>query len=277
MRFTIGSSFSGILPWGGQPGVPPTMTFYMSVPNQNPKIYVSTTERRVNVMVTDGTVKQYMGMGLFIPFVDVDSNYPFPGFIHGQSTTIRANSETFNTSNRGIVNPIDFSGLGCYQYRNNLSAEWFGITADNQQGGDVCRAQIWPNQTLFDNWSINFAPIPTGSLVLAAEMEPDNWDYQSMAFQEDLWFGADQVSTNGPAGPQPLGIGGQLHFTVQAHIISNQAGDAQMIGFVDGFEAIHGRGLLSFDEIQNQDGRRYIVFPDTQSTDLTNWVAMEMI
>ena len=277
LRFTIGSSYSNSLPWDGQPGVPPTMTFYIGVPNQNPKIYVSTTERRVNMLVTDGTSKQYVGAGLFIPFVDVSSNYPFPAVIHAQSTVVRSHIEVFSTSNRGIVNPINFGGVGCYQYRDNLSSGWFGITEDNNNGVDVSRAQIWPNKSIFADYSLTYAPVPTGSLAPAGNMLPGTASAPNMAYQENLWFGSDQVASVGPAGPQPLGIGNQLHFTVQAHIISNQVGDVQMIGFIDGFEAVHGRGLTSFDEIQNQDGRRYIVFPDTQSGDLTNWVAMEMI
>lgn len=276
MRMTIGSSYSGILPWVAQPGTPPTTTFYIALPNQDPKIYVSTTERRVNMLVTDGTYKQYCGMGLFIPFVDVDANYPFPGIIYGQSTFVNAWPETFPSDNHGVVNPIDFSGLGCYQYRNNLSSEWFGITADNGTGTQVCRALIWPNQGVFTEYSLSYAPIPTGSSASAADYEPDNNASAVMSYEEGKYFVADQVSTVGPVGPAPLGIGGQLHFTVQAHLISNLPGDVQMIGYVDGFEAVHGRGLQSFDEIQNQAGRRYVVFNDTQSGDLTNWVAMEM-
>lgn len=277
-RMTIGSSYSGILPWEAQPGVPPTMTFYIGVPNQDPKLYISTTERRVNMLVTDGTSKQYCGMGLFIPFVDVDSNYPFPGIIHGQSTTVRAFTEVFNTSNRGIVNPIDFGGLGCYQYRNNLSTEWFGITFDNADGADVSNAQIWPARYDIDTWEINHAPVPTNSVgVVATDMDPEVFQGACFYFQEDKYFNADQNSTIGPCGPAPLGIGGQLHFTIQAHIIRNLTNDAQMIGVVDGFEAVFGRGLQNFDEIQNQDGRRYIVFADTSSADLVQWVAMEMI
>jgi hypothetical protein len=276
LRFTIGSSYSGILPWESQPGVPPTMTFYIGVPNQNPKIYVSTTERRVNMLVTDGTSKQYMGMGLFIPFTDVASNYPFPAIIHAQATTLQSHNTVFSSSNRGIVNPINFSGLGCYQYRDNLSSVWYGMTEDNDQGANVCRAQIWPNQGVMTNWSFNYAPIPTGSSAISSDMLPYSGQNLNLCFEEGRYFTSDQISSIGPAGPQPLGIGNQLHFTVQAHIISNQSGDAQMIGYVDGFEAVIGRGLTAFDEIQNQNGRRYIVFNDTQSTDLMNWVAMEM-
>lgn len=277
VRFTIGSSYSGILPWASQPGTPPTSTFYIGVPNQNPKIYVSTTERRVNMLVTDGTYKQYVGVGLFIPFVDVDSNYPFPAIIHAQSTSVLAFAQTFTTTNRGVVNPIDFGGLGCYQYRNNLSTEWFGITFDNLDGADVCKAQIWPARYDMDQWEINHAPVPTGSNASATDMDPEIYFATNVFFDDALYFAADQSSSVGPCGPAPLGIGGQLHFTVQAHIIANLTNDAQMVGIIDGFEAVHGRGLTAFDEIQNQDGRRYIVFNDTQSGDLTKWVAMEMI
>jgi len=277
-RMEIGSSYSAILPWGDQPGSPPTSAFYVAVPNQDPKVYVSTTERRVNVMITDGTSKQYFGMGLFIPFVDVDSNYPFPAIIHAQATTVRTFSEVFSTANRGIVNPIDFSTLGCYQYRNNLSTEWFGITLDNNDGLDACKAQIWPARFDIDSWEINHAPVPTNAVSMtSADMDPEIFHGECFYFQEDLYFAADQSSSVGPCGPAPLGIGGQLHFTVQAHIISNLVNDPQMIGVVDGWEAVHGRGLLNFDEIQNQDGRRYIVFADTSSASLPFWVAMEMI
>lgn len=277
-RMQVASTYSGILPWTDQPGTPPTNTFYLGVPNQDPKVYISTTERRVNILITDGTNKQYGGMGLFIPFTDVDSNYPFPGLIHGQAISVRAFTEAYSTSlNAGIINPIDFGSLGCYQYRDNLSTSWFGITHDNNQGADVCRAQMWPKQSNLDNYSFNYAPIPTGSGASATDYEPDQFHSPNMFFQENLYFTADQSTTVGPYGPAPLGIGGQAHFTVQAHIISNQPSDVQLIGYIDGWENTHGRGLNAFDEIQNQDGRRYIVFQDTNSTDITDWVAMEMI
>lgn len=279
MRMIVASSYSSILPWTDQPGTPPTSTFYLAVPNQDPKIYISSTERRVNVMITNGTNKQYGGMGLFIPFVDVDSNYPFPGVIYGQSTSVRAITEAYSTSvNAGICNPIDFSGLGCYQYRDNLSTSWFGMTLNNANGADVCRANIWPKQGTWGNYSLNYAPVPTGSLASSTNMQPSqHTNSPCMYFEPDKYFIADQATTVGPCGPAPLGIGGQMHFTVQTHIISNQPSDAQLIGYIDGFENVHGRGLNAFDEIQNQDGRRYIVFQDTNSTDITDWVAMEMI
>lgn len=277
IRITMGDSYSGILPWDEQPGHPPTDTFYMAVPNQDPILYLSTTERRVNVMITDGTSKQYAGAGLFIPNIDVVANYPFPGMIHGQSTSVQPFNEVFSGDNRGIVNPIDFSGLGCYQYRNNLSTEWYGITRDNNNGVDVCRAQIWPAQGNWADWSLQFAPVPTGSSALATHMEPKNSLNQVMCFQENGYYAENVPTAEGPQGPQPLGVGGQLHFTTQAHIISNQTNDVQVIGVIDGFEAIHMLGLTSFDEIINADGRRYTVFNDTSSANLWQGVAMEMI
>ena len=78
--------------------------FYMAVPNQNPDLYISITDRRVNVMVTDGSFQQYAGAGLFIPFVDVEANWPFPGIVHAQSQNVVA----FNTGfgNAAILHAI---------------------------------------------------------------------------------------------------------------------------------------------------------------------------
>jgi hypothetical protein len=185
IRFTIGSSYSGILPWDGQPGVPPTDTFYVGVANQNPKLYVSVTERRINVMITDGTYKQYANLGLFIPFTDAADNYPFPGVICAQSTAIRAFAEVFNGSNQGVVNPINFSTLGCYQYRDNLSTVWYGLTQDNSLGTQACRAMIWPNSGNPDLYSLTHAPVPTGSSAPSTSMDPESGNQLCNSFEED--------------------------------------------------------------------------------------------
>lgn len=279
IRFMTATSYSGILPWASQPGSPPTNTFYVGCPNQDPKVYISTTERRVNVMITDGTNIQYAGMGLFIPFVDVDSNYPFPAICHAQATSTPAFSAIWNEStNAGVVHPINFSGLGCYQYRNNLSTEWFGITKENNNGTQVARGMIWPNYSDDAEFEFNFAPVPTGSGAGTGDMNPFTSTQLAGSFMDEDtqgWF-LSSASTVQPQGPAPLGIGSQLHFTVQAHIIANLPNNAELIGIIDGYEALHGRGLNNFDEIQNQDGRRYIVFDDTLSGTRFRWVAMEM-
>lgn len=279
IRMVIGSSYDGGLPWRDQPGNPPNSDFYINIPSQDPFIYISTTERRVNILVTDGTRKQYGTVGLFQPFTDVDSNYPFPAIIAGQSSTVRAFSEDYQTSNRGIVHPADVA-LGCYQYRNNLSTEWFGIGADA-----TARGVIWPNQGTRSAYSFNRAPIPTNvqGSADANDYTPGGgtngsslWQSTPGVLNEGDWFSSDAASGM-PQGPAPLGLGSQLHFTVQPHIISVQTNDTQMIGYLDGWEAVHMRGLNEFDEIQNQNGKRFLVFTDTNDTTLYRGVAMEII
>lgn len=281
VRMIVASGYDSGSVFLSQPGTPPTNNFYLNVPNQNPELYVSITERRVNVLVTDGTFKQYGGMGLFIPFTDVAGNYPFPGFIHGQSVSVQAFNTAFSSTNRGICNPIDngVSSLGPYQYRNNLSTEWFAISADNNFGNDVSRAQLWPSQGDETRYSLTHAPIPSGSTAPSTSTDPFTSTTPGGAFQDDhtqRWFITDD-STTQSQGPAPLGAGGQMHFTVQPHIISNQTNDVQLIGIIDGWENVHGRGLNAFDEIATAAGKRFIVFNDTNTSNLYRWVAMEIV
>ena len=285
VQLLIATSFDNGLPWRDQPGNPPTSDFWLGVPNQDPFVYISTTERRVNITITDGTFKQYGGTGLFLPDIDIASNYPFPGIVHAQSTAIRAFNEAYNASNRGICNPIDFSGLGCYQYRNNQSTEWFGITFDNNLGLDTCRAQMWPAQGERSRWSFNKAPVPTNGVggVDANDMTPGAdangaTVYSKIygSFNEDDWLESDS-DADMPQGVAPQGLGSQLHFTIENLIISNQPSDVQQIGQIDGFESVHGRGLSAFDEIESASGQRFIVFQDTNDPTRQNWVAMEIV
>jgi hypothetical protein len=289
VQLLTATSYDNGLPWRDQPGNPPQSDFWLSCPSQNPTLYLSTTERRVNLLITNSALvfRQYGGMGLFIPFTDVDSNYPFPGIVHGQSTTIRDFTETFGTANRGILHPIDFSSPGCYQIRDNLSTAWLGITSDNGTGTQTTVPNIiWPDQSVRGEYSFNLAPIPTNAVggVAAGDMVPGAGpnggsltDYGNIygSFNDDNWFETD-TEVQMAQGIAPYGLGNQLHFTVQAHIISVKLNDCQMIGVIDGFENVHLRGLSDFDEIQSPDGRRYIVFSDTGSSVLYRGVAMEM-
>lgn len=287
MQLQVASGYDVGSTWLNQPGSPPTNEFYVNLPNQNPEIFVSVTERRINFLVTDNgrNDKQYGGVGLFIPYVDVASNYPFPGFVHGQSRSVRDFLESYQQSsfsggNAGVVHPMDLQSgeLGPYQYRNNLSSEWRGVSHDNNNGADTAFAQIWPDQSDDSRYSLNHAPVPAGSSASAADMNPFNSTNNVGSLKEDdpqAWFDTGD-SSQGSQGPAPLGLGGQLHFTVQPHIISNQLNDVQVVGFVDGWEAVHGVGLAVFEEIATEGGRRYIVFNDTDSTALNRWVAMEM-
>lgn len=263
-----------------QPGAPPTNEFYVNVPNSAPQIYVSVTERRVNFMISDGTFKQYGGFGLFIPITDVAGNYPFPGFVHGQTRTVQAFNAVFSTTNRGLVHPINLTAgqVGPYQYRNNLSTEWFGISEQNNDGNDVARAQLWPEVAAVADYEFNNAPVPAGSLATAGQMDPFASSVQAGSIEENLWFESDAVGGEvGSQGPQPLGPGSQLHFTVVPHIISNKLNESMVIGYIDGWEAVHGRGLAAFDEIATAAGRRYLVFNDTNGASVARWVAMEKL
>lgn len=281
MQFLTASSYDLGSTWLAQPGAPPTNEMYMALPNQDPILYLSVTDRRVNVMVTDGTFKQYAGVGLFIPFTDVAANYPFPGFCHGNARSVLAFNSNRGTTNSGIVNPIDpGAAIGCYQYRDNLSPSWFGISLNNSVGGEVAVAQLWPAQDADTLYDFNHAPVPAGSSVAAGSMNPFSSTMPTGSFEDDEnstgWFRSNQ-SSGGPQGIAPLGPGGQMHYTVQPHIISNQTDVSQPIGVLDGWEAIHGRGLNAFDEVATEGGQRYLVFNETNTPDLWRWVAMEKL
>lgn len=288
MRLLTASGYDGGSTWLSQPGAPPTNEFYVNLPNQDPEIFVSVTERRVNILVTDDgrNQKQYGGVGLFIPYTDVAGNYPFPGFVHGNSRSARAftgsyQQSSFSGGNAGVVWPMDLQAgeLGPYQYRNNLSTEWFGISNNNNVGNDVAKAQMWPSQTGDTTWEFTHAPVPAGSASAATDQNPFASAQACGSLIEDnsqAWFDSAD-STLASQGPAPLGTGSQLHFTVRPHIISNQTNDVQVIGYVDGWEGVHGQGLAAFEEIDTESGLRYLVFNDTDSTALNRWVAMEII
>lgn len=274
IRLMVGTSYDNLSTWLTQPGASNDNVFFAAVPNQDPNIYISTTERRVNVLITDGTFKQYVGLGLFIPFTDVDSNYPFPGFVHGQATTVRALNEQWSTVNAGVINPGTFT-TSPYQYRDNLSTQWFGIENDNAFAANP-RAVMWPRQgNDGEGFDFNHAPAPSGSSAGEANPFVTNPAFPTLDFEEserDGWLEGDNSQ-----GPAPLGSTGQLHFTIQPLIIAAQTANTQMIGAVDGYEHVHMRGLNSFDEIRTEGGRRFLVFNDTNNTDLGYGVAMEKL
>lgn len=285
IRLQCATGFDGGATWDAQPGSPPTNEFVMTCPNQNPDMYLSVTERRVNVLVTDGTFKQYGQLGLFIPFVDVDTNYPFPGIVAGNTRVMRQfninyEQSSFSGGRAGIVHPMDLQvgEAGPYQYRNNLSTEWFGLSHDNNFGSDLAEAQIWPDQGAESRYQMQFPPVPAGSAASAADMDPFNSNQESGPFDEEVWFASDdQTDETGSQGPQPLGTGSQLHFTTEAQIIQNRPNDPQPIGIIDGFENVHLQGLTAFDEIVAPGGRRFLVFNDTNATQLWRGVAMEIV
>ncbi len=278
-QFMVASSFDNGSTFLTQPGAPPDNEMFMGCPNQDPDIFISTTERRMNVVVADGTNKQYAGLGLFIPFTNSDLNYPFPAICHAQARSIPAINAARSTTNSGIVNLNSYTiagQLGPVQYRDNVSPAWLGIALDNNDGAEDQTSQLWPISSSGpgNQYSFNDAPVPVGSLASAAQMIPFSVSAGTMSDPE--WF-QNAASAKMPQGVSPLGPGSRLALHAQLHIIRNQPGDVQVIGIVDGWEHVHGRGLDAFDETISFDGRRFLVFNDTNSADIWRFVAMEKL
>jgi len=278
-QFMTASSFNSGATFLTQPGAPPDNEMFAACPNQDPDVFISTTERRMNCLVSDGTNKQYFGIGLFIPFTNSDLNYPFPGFVHAQSRSIQAINAARSSTNSGIVNLNSYTlagQLGPVQYRDNVSPAWLGIALDNNDGAEDQDSQLWPISAFGAGLQFSFAdaPVPTGSSATAASMIPFSQSAGTMSDPE--WF-QTAASSKMPQGVAPLGPGARLALTGQLHIIRNQAGDVQVIGIVDGWEHVHGRGLDAFDEIISFDGRRFLVFNDTNTADIWRFVAMEKL
>ena len=278
-QFVVGDSFDNGSTFLTQPGAPPDNEMFAACPNQDPDIFISTTERRMNVLVSDGTNKQYFGLGLFIPFTNSDLNYPFPAIVHAQGRGIQAINAARSTTNSGIVNLNSYTvagQLGPVQYRDNVSPAWLGIALDNNDGAEDQTSQLWPISASGpgNQFSFSDAPVPAGSAASAANMIPFGFSAGTMSDPE--WF-QTAASSKMPQGVAPLGPGARLALTGQLHIIRNQAGDVQVIGIVDGWEHVHGRGLDAFDEIISFDGRRFLVFNDTNTADIWRFVAMEKL
>ena len=276
------SAFSGGASFGGQPGAPPTQKPYCSIAQSGTiDVYVSITERRVNFTIRNGNNVQYGVIGLFIPFTDTDANYPFPGACMGQSDHINANNESENRSgfagagNVGVVHPADnqSDSVGCYQYRDNLSPSWFGLGEDASDQ----RSLIWPAQFNKSFYSFTFAPQVNGQTTDTFVNAAGTY---SGVLKDDTegWWNLSAGGNEGVPGVAALGTGSRLSFTCQVHIISELVGDVQIIGIVDGYEAVHGIGLTAFEEIETEGlTKRFLVFPDTNTTALNRWVAMEKI
>lgn len=266
-----------------QPGAPPDNEMFVGCASQDPEIYISTTERRMNFMISDGTFKQYGGIGLFIPFTNSDANYPFPAICHGQGRGIQAFNTNRSTTNSGIVNLNSYTvagQLGPVQYRDNISPSWLGVALTNSNGAEDQKSQLWPISAfgIGNNFDFSHAPVPSGSLASAASMDPWNLNPNPGAgsLSEPEWF-QNAASSLMPQAPAPFGPGSRLALTAQLHIISNQPGDVQTVGIVDGYEHVHGRGLDAFDELITFDGRRFLYFNDTNTADIWRGVAMEKL
>ena len=279
VQLMVASAYNAIATWDAQTDTSPVANMYLNVPAQNPELFLSTTERRVNIIARDGNNVQYGGMGLFIPLTNSDATYPFPGFVHGQTRGVRPMSNQYNNDgngngNAGVVHPHSYTSQpGAYRYRDNLSVAWKTISA-NPTSTQI-DAGIWPHTTE-SGFSFTYAPTVSGK-----GTNPFTNGVNPGIFSDDTlsgWFHDVGGGAQGVQGVAPFGTGSQMSFTVAAHLISNQTGDVQVIGIVDGFGAVHGVGLTAFEEIESyNENSRFIVFPDTNTSVVEDWCTMEII
>lgn len=280
-RLMVASGFDNGQTFDSQPDGSPVSQMFFNIAAQNPQLFISTTERRVNIMCRDGNNVQYGGLGLFIPLTNVDASYPFPGMVHGQSTNIRAFTEQYvsnglGNSNAGVVNPSAYTNVfPAIRYRDNLSNQWLHIADISSVS---VRSMMWPHRQFQGQFDQTVAPQVSGQ-------STNWWSFQDMIFGDASgngssggWFENPLGGSTGVPGVSPFGTGLQMSLVVTAHIISSQVGDTQVIGFIDGYENVHGIGLTAFEEIESfLSASRYIVFPDTNGADTGQWVAMEIL
>ena len=256
-------------------------------PGTDPEIYVSSTERRVNILIRDGNFCQYGVIGLFIPFTNTEANYPFPGIVAGQTTGYLPFTDTFDdnesaapgNANCGIVHPMILqdgtAGSGPCYLRDNVSPTWKVIsqTVSNSPTRPIA---VWPRTSGDNQFQLTDAPQVSGWTT-----DPDAFNGRGILADDEAnergWFLTENNATGrGAPGIGLIGLQNRLSFVVQPHFVQGLTNDVQVIGLLDGFQAVHGIGLTAFEEIVEFQGRRFIVFPDTNGTLLYHWVAMEI-
>lgn len=284
VRLLTASGYDGAAAFSAQPDGSPEDTTYLNVPGTNPELLLSTTERRVNVVARDGNNVQYGGLGLFIPLTNVDASYPFPAICHAQSTQIQPITDTYTAdgngnSNAGVLHPTNYvSVYGAYRYRDNLSTQWLTIAQVASDAG--ANSMIWPHKQGYQDYAFTFAPQLSGkSTNPMADGTSRNGIFSDNASSGDTgWFEDADGNADGVQGVAPFGTGAQMSYVVAGHIIRSQTGDVSVIGYIDGYSAVHGVGLTAFEEIESYlSASRYVVFPDTNGSDVAQWVAMEIV
>lgn len=255
------------------------------VPLNNLTIYVSSTERRVNLLLRDGSFNHYGCLGFFIPFTDTEANYPFPGIVAGTTVGavafntgyVEGNGSSPGTQTAGIVHPMTLqTGIlnGPYYIRNNTSPDWLPVNdiTNEATARPIC---VWPHRADDQNYDFSHAPQVSGF-----STNPQVNDGYNANILHDGSFGWFRVATSGSLadpGVAPFGLSNRLSFVVQPHFIRNLTNNVEVIGLLDGFEAVHGVGLTSYQEIEQFNGKRYIVFPDCTAGPLYLWCAMEIV
>lgn len=294
VNLLVATGFDKTAIWTGQPGGSPTAVLTgllnprLMMPSTDPLIYISSTERRVNIMIRDGNFVQYGTIGMFIPFTDTEANYPFPGACFGETTGALPFNTTYVESSgnpeaglAGVVWPMAIQASQIdetpYYFRDNVSPQWLNISADTEENTSK-HAQIWPKANEDAMHSFNNAPEVDGFQTepLAAPVSISGGILAEENAASGGWFATDRFAARAFAGVAPLGLGNRLSFVAQPHIIKSQTLDNQVLGILDGYEAVHGQGLTAFEEIVQFNGKRYIAFPDTNTGEQSNWVAMEI-
>lgn len=266
IRMLTATGYSGTDQITAQPGGSDIANCRIAVPGNDPELFLSTTERRVNLVSRNGNDVKYGVVGLFIPLTNNDATYPFPGIAAGNHAAVVAHNAQYSTSVAGVVFPGTVSQP--YEFRDNLSTQWFGLSGDT----DFDHV-MWP--ALGDDQSYEFAYAPQvngfNTNPFASAIDGNG------CFEEDGgWFQGSTVE--GFPGVAALGINNRSSFVVDAHIIKNVPGAVEVVGILDGLSAVHGRGLTAFEEIASEaSADRYIVFPDTNTGDVYRWVAMEVV
>jgi hypothetical protein len=289
-RLLVATGFDKGSLWNGQPGRNPTVgngEGVLPMPAQNPQIYVSSSERRVNIMIRDGSFSHYGVIGFFIPYTNTEANYPFPGMCAGTTagTTLLFNTVRGSLSSNpssvasGMLNPMELqnatSDEGPYWYRDNLSPQWLNICHDTAQQVNLT-SQMWPENGNLQDYDFTHAPEVDG---FSTNPNTASGTISAGVFGDQAslaWFSSANGGGEGVPGIAPLGLQNRASIVVQPHIVKNQPTDVQTIGIIDGYENVHGRGLTAFEEIVQFNGKRYIVFNDVNSGDLWRWVAMEI-
>lgn len=258
-------------------------TCHITTPGTDPEIYISSTERRVNILIRDGNFCQYGVIGLFLPFTNTEANYPFPGIVAGQTPGTPSFTQTYTdgngsspaSQNCGLIHPMTMQsgtiGSCPYYYRDNVSPTW------KPMSNNPLPSAVWPHTSGDHNFDLTDAPTVSGKTTA-----PDALSQQGMFVDDESntrgWFlTASNSSGRGQPGIGLIGLQNRMSLVVQPHIIANATGNVQVIGLIDGFEAVHGVGLTAFEEIVQFQGKRYIVFPDTNSGTLYHWTAMEIV
>lgn len=256
-------------------------------PGTDPQLYISSTERRVNIMIRDGNFCQYGTIGFFIPFTDTEANYPFPGAVFGQTSGFLPFSTSYDdigganpaAANAGILHPMTLGDsavdAAAYYILENTSPVWRPINKMPSQS-TVRPYTVWPNSSGENDLSFTHAPTVSGHETDPADA-PINGIFSDDASDGSGWFLTASAQVNrGAVGIGTIGLNNRLSFVVKPHILKDETGYVQAVGLTDGYEAVHGVGLTAFEEIVQHGGKRYVIFPDTNSGTLYHWVAMEI-